>query len=146
MPANSAKGQELSMPQVYDRLGLTAAQQEPWRLFESRVDAYTNTYYRQKPVVPSSEDAVTHQIGRMVDNLQNRLAALEEVESAVKSLYASMTAEQQKTANDILLRVIPSFESAAPSNQPAKESQRKGGKPDGGTRSHRGGGGAGGNL
>jgi hypothetical protein len=129
------------LPQVRDLLLLTAQQQALWHVFESKVDAYTDAYYRQKPVLPGQDDTATHQIGRMVDNLQNRLAALEDVESAAKALYASLAPEQQKTANQMLLLTIPTFaNSGAGLNQPAEDSRRKGGKPEGGTRPHRAGG------
>lgn len=137
---NPAAMREVTLPLLHDRLALTAAQQTLWQVFESKVEAYTETHYRQKPVLPSPEDAAPHQIGRMVDNLQNRLAALEEVEAAAKTLYASLAPEQQKTANQMLLLAIPTLAAVGGGpNQPAEESRRKGGKPEGGMRSHRGG-------
>jgi hypothetical protein len=142
--ANPAGAREVSLPQVHDRLGLTAQQQGVWDSFASRVDAYTSAYYRQKSVAPAPEDAAPHQIGRMVDNLQNRLAALEDVEGAAKTLYASLTPEQQKTANQMLILTIPTFTSSGNGSDPAAaESRRKDGKPDAGKRSHRGGTGGG---
>lgn len=135
-PARPAGNRELTLPQVHERLGLNPAQQELWRWFENRVDAYVSTYYRQRSVLPSPEDAAPHQVGRMVDNLQNRLAALEQVESATKNLYTSLTPEQQKTANQILILTIPNF--APLQHSPAAaEARRKGGKDDGGRRPHR---------
>lgn len=136
---NPAATREVTLPLLHDRLALTTAQQTLWQVFESKVEAYTETHYRQKPVLPSPEDAAPHQIGRMVDNLQNRLAALEEVEAAAKTLYASLAPGQQKTANQMLLLAIPTFAAVAGGpNQPAEEGRRKGGKPEGGMRSHRG--------
>lgn len=141
---NPAATREVNLPLLHDRLALTTAQQTLWQVFESKVEAYTETHYRQKPVLPSPEDAAPHQIGRMVDNLQNRLAALEDVESAAKTLYASLTPAQQKTANQMLLLTIPTFAAAGGGpNQPAEEGRRKGGKPDGGMRPHRAGAAAG---
>ena len=132
---------EVNLSQVSDRLGLSPAQQGLWDSFKDRVDAYTSAYYRQKPVVPSPEDAATHQIGRMVDNLQNRLAALEDVETAAKSLYASLTPLQQKTANEMLILAIPSFTpSSDESSRPSPDARSKDKKPDAGKRSRRGGG------
>jgi hypothetical protein len=107
--ANQSTTREINLPQVLDRLALNAPQQSLWEFFKGKVDAYTSAYYRQKPIVPSVEDAAPRQIGRMVDNLQNRLAALEEVESAAKNLYTSLTPEQQRTANELLILTIPTF-------------------------------------
>lgn len=140
MPArpNSPGTREVTLPQVRDLLLLTAQQQALWGVFENKVDAYSSTYYRQKPTLPSPEYSAPHQIGRMVDNLQNRLAALEDVESAAKTLYASLTPAQQKTANQMLLLTIPTFApSGSGPNQPADEARRRGGKPEGSMRPHR---------
>lgn len=135
-PARPAGIRELTLPQIHERLSLNPAQQELWHWFENRVDAYISTYYRQKSVLPSPEDPATHQVGRMVDNLQNRLAALEQVESATKTLYASLTPEQQKTANQLLILTIPNF-APLQLSPAAAEVRRKSGKGDGGRRPHR---------
>lgn len=139
MPSPSAI-HEVTFPQMSDRLGLSATQQNLWDVFRSSVDAYSGTYYRQKPIVPSPEDAATHQIGRMVVNLQNRLAALEDVESAAKNLYASLTPQQQNTANELLILTIPTFSPANDeSARSAEDGRRKEGKSDSGKHSRRGG-------
>lgn len=129
---------EVTFPQVSDRLGLSASQQSLWDVFKNSVNAYSGTYYRQRPILPSPEDAATHQIGRMVDNLQNRLAALEDVETAAKNLYASLTPQQQKTANELLVLTIPTFSSSNGESVHSTEVGRPG-KTDSGKRSRRGG-------
>jgi hypothetical protein len=139
-----SKSPEGSLAQFHDRLALTVQQQGFWSAFENKVDAYASAYYRQKPVVPAPEDSAPHQVGRMVDNLQNRLAALEELESAAKALYTSLIPEQQLIANQMLISTIPTFSSAGiGSTLPAEDAHRKENKPDSGKRSHRGGAGAG---
>jgi hypothetical protein len=139
-----SKSPESSLAQLHDRLALTVQQQGFWSAYEGKVDAYVSAYYRQKPVVPAPEDTAPHQIGRLVDNLQNRLAALEELESAAKVLYASLIPVQQKIANQLLISTIPSFTSTdIGSNLPGEDAHRKENKPDSGKRSHRGGAGAG---
>ena len=131
---------ELSLTEVFDRLGLNPQQRDLWDVFNNKVDAYTGVYYRQKPTTPSPEDPAPHQIGRMVDNLQNRLAALEDVEAAAKGLYASLTLQQQKTANEMLILAIPAFTTtSSESGRSSAESRRKEGKPDEVKRSRRGG-------
>jgi len=137
---NSSAIHEVNLLQVSDRLGLSASQQNLWEVFKSRVDAYSGTYYRQKPIVPSPEDAATRQIGRMVDNLQNRLAALEDIEIAAKNLYASLTPTQQKTANELLILTIPRFSaSSGESVYSTEDGGRKEGKSGMGKHSRRGG-------
>jgi hypothetical protein len=134
------------LEQVRDRLALTPEQQALWHAYESKVDAYTGLHYREKPAVPSQEEAAPRQIGRLVDNLQNRLAALEEVENAAKTLYANLSPEQQKTANQMLLSTVPTFASNSSYRQPREEGKAKGGRSEGGTRMRRGGGIGGGNF
>jgi hypothetical protein len=137
---------EVSTPQVLDRLMLSASQQSLWDVYKGKVDAYTAAYYRQKPVLPSPEEAATHQVARMVDNLQNRLAALEDVEEAAKSLYASLTAVQQKTANEMLILTVPTFSPSNSESVRSVDERRKDNKFDGGRHSPRGGAGTAGPL
>jgi len=111
--AAPSAAREVSLADVADRLDLNPVQQNLWDVFKSKVDAYTAGYYRQKPIVPSPEDAATRQIERLVDQLQNRLAALEDVEMAAKHLYPSLTPAQQKIANEWLVLAIPTFSSSS---------------------------------
>lgn len=114
-----------TLAQLRDKLALTAAQQPLWRAYEGKVDAYTGQHYREKPVMPSPTEAAPLQVGRLVQNLQNRLAALEDIEQAAKQLYASLDAEQQKTANQLLLSTVPTFSTPARAGGPA-DSRRSG--------------------
>jgi hypothetical protein len=139
-----SRSPEGSLAQFHDRLALTVQQQGFWSAYESKVEAYTSAYYRQKPVVPAPEDSAPHQVGRMVDNLQNRLAALEEVEIAAKDLYAILIPDQQKIANQLLISTIPTFTSADfGSTLPGEDTHRRDGRTESGKRSHQGGAGGG---
>ena len=141
-PPAVAQHYDSTLEQLRDRLQLTPEQQGLWHAYEGKVDAYTGLYYREKPVLASEGDSATRQVGRLVDKLQNRLAALEDVEGAAKSLYSGLSPEQQKTANQMLLSTIPTFESTTvTSTPPMPEGKRKG---EGGMRSHRSGSGMGG--
>ncbi len=133
---------EVTLEQLRDRLALSPQQAGPWNAYADKVNAYADVFYREKPVLASQESTAVHQVGRLVDNMQNRLAALEEVESAAKTLYASLSPEQQRVANQLLFATIPSFNFSgkdAPDNVRAKgpkpESaahQRRGGSMGGG--------------
>jgi hypothetical protein len=139
-----SKNSEGSLALFHDRLALTVQQQGFWSVFENKVDAYTSGYYRQKPVVPAPEDAAPHQVGRLVDNLQNRLAALEEVELAARALYANLIPDQQKIANQMLISTIPTFTSAdIGSTLPGEDAHRRDRSSESGKRSHQGGAGGG---
>jgi hypothetical protein len=127
------------LTELHGRLALTPQQQTVWAAYENYVAAYNSVYYRQKPVVPSPEDAAPHQISRLVDNLQNRLAALEDVEAGAKALYVGLNPDQQKIANQMLILTIPTFTSPGSgfSDTPAKAHTKE--KSDSGKRTHRGG-------
>lgn len=132
------------LEQMRDRLALTPEQQTLWHAYGGKVDAYTGLHYREKPVTPSQDVAAPRQIGRLVDNLQNRLAALEDIEDAANILYASLSLEQQNIANETLLSTIPTFVSSNSGYSPPKEDgSSKGGRSDGGPRTRRGGTGGG---
>ncbi len=125
---------------VRERLELTPAQQALWHDYEVSIDAYNGLHYREMPVMPTQGEKAPRQIGRLVDNLQNRLAALEDVEQAAKKLYAGLTAPQQLTADQLLLSTVPTFVSSAGSmNAPSGSGSRQNGRSDGGMRSRRGG-------
>jgi hypothetical protein len=82
----SAGKEEMTLEQLRIRLALTPEQLSQWSAYEGKVDGYTQLYYREKPILASQESTVSQQIARVVDRLQNRLAALEEVEGAAKAL------------------------------------------------------------
>ena len=141
MPAAPA-GTISSRAQVGDRLHLTAAQQEDWAQYVARLDAYSKLFYEEKPVAAYASDTAVRQFARLTDALQNRLAALEEIESAAKHLYATLSPTQQSIANQWLVSTVPVFASAAScvptDNRPRDE------KREGAQRIHRGGAGMGG--
>jgi len=131
-----------SRAQVADKLHLTAAQQEDWANYVARLDAYSKLFYEEKPVAAYASDTAVRQFGRLTDALQNRLAALEDIETAARQLYATLTPGQQNLANQWLVSTVPVFASAAScvptDNRPGDE------RRDGGQRSRRGGGSMGG--
>ncbi len=137
---NQGQGYAGALEQVRDRLGLTASQQAIWHAYEMSIDAYNGLHYREMPVVSTQGDKAPRQIGRLVDNLQNRLAALEDIEKASKELYAGLTPAQQLSADQWLLSTVPTFiSSAGYMNAPQNGSSRQNGRSDGGMRSRRGG-------
>ena len=139
-PAISARGTE--PPELLrDRLKITSAQQPLWDHYVSRLDAYTQQFYRERPAQPSEEEPATQQITRLVMNHQNRLAGLEDIEQAAKALYSSLDDNQKKSANLWLLASIPLFIGTSTSTTGSAEH-----RPDvrpGGEMRRRGGGGMG---
>jgi hypothetical protein len=121
-----ASGQlKLTLPELQDRLAMTAQQLPLWAGFEARVDAYVGLYYLEKPVHPSVDIAATQQLIQWLGQQQNRLAALEDVELAAKALYAGLDPAQQQIANQFLLGTLPGFSPLASSLSVAQEPRRK---------------------
>lgn len=125
-----------------DRLNLENEQLDAWTRYTAAIDAYSKLYYSEKPLAAFASESGARQIGRMVDSLQNRLAALEGVEAAARELYALLNPTQKKIADQAMASSIPVFASAGSSFCP-EPSERKG-KPErneGTQRSRRGTGG-----
>ncbi|MDD2880043.1 MAG: hypothetical protein PHQ58_06375 [Rhodoferax sp.] len=136
----SASGQlKLTLPELRDRLAMTAQQQPLWTGFEARVAAYLGLYYREKPVQPGLELAATRQFTQWLGQQQNRLAALEDVDLAAKALYASLDPTQQQLANQFLLGTLPGFAPQASCPGTAQEPRSKSGTDAGRGRGMRGG-------
>lgn len=132
LPGPAAGG---GLSALHSQLGLQATQEAAWQKYDAAVNAYIALHYQERPVLASENDAAPVQIRRLVDLHSNRLAALEEIETAAKMLYTSLTPAQQKVANQNLLASIPVIGGGA-SGGPAMAD--KGIKPEG--RGHRGGG------
>lgn len=132
-PPSAGAGGDLAS--VHEQLALQPTQEAAWQKYEAAVNAYIALHYQERPVLASHDDAAPAQIRRLVDLHSHRLAALEDIESAAKSFYATLTAAQQKQANQTLLASIPVIGGVPPRGSPTAE---KSGKPEG--RGHRGGG------
>jgi hypothetical protein len=132
---------DTNLSQVHDRLKLTDSQQPLWLAYVKRIDDYNKVYYFEKPVSALSGDAAPRQIGRLFDNMQNRLAAFDEVEQTAKALYAALDPGQKQTADQLLLSTIPVFASSTNfSCPPPSESKPKNERDEGNQRKRRGGG------
>jgi hypothetical protein len=95
-----------------DRLQLTPTQQAYWADYIAKIDGYTKVFYQEKPASAFKAEAAPRQIGRMIDKLQNQLAALDEVETSAKALYSILTTAQRQTADEWLLSTVPVFSTA----------------------------------
>lgn len=154
-PGTSATGPQYDTPmdQLRDKLKLRAEQQPYWNAFQNRIDAYVGLYLRQKPPQAFVTELAPRQIGLLVDQLQNRLTALEDIELTFKELYVRLDTTQQTTANQLVMSAIPTFvsgarpsESSSPEGRGARGGRGNGGPPGGGMGGGMGGGGMGGGM
>ncbi len=132
------------MAQLRERLAPSAAQQALWNAFDARVQAYLELVYREKAVSAAQGTSAPRQLAQRVDHARNRLAAMEDVEDAVRGLYASLSPEQQKTADQLLVAALPGLEAAeGDTRMSGEDRRRRPGKGEGGMRQRGGMGGAG---
>lgn len=98
---------ESGIAKLKEQLVLQDAQIPVWTRYVARIDAYSQMFYQERPVASYAEDSGPRQLGRMVDRVQNRLAALEDIESAAKDLYAVLTLEQKSVADKWMVASVP---------------------------------------
>jgi hypothetical protein len=110
-----ALGGEFSahVAEVQQRLKLQKAQQAAWDAYARRVQALMLDQLRGVPRGPDNEDGL-HQINRRVDIVRNRLAAMEDIADAAAQLYALLSPEQRKVADDLLPTTVPALYSGLP--------------------------------
>jgi hypothetical protein len=98
---------------VKQRLKLEPAQQAAWDSYARRAEALMQDQMRGMAPPPEHEDAL-HQINRRVDIVRNRLAAMEDIADAAAQLYSTLSADQRKTADDLLPTTVPTLYSGLP--------------------------------
>jgi hypothetical protein len=122
------------LEQLHQALALTPQQQVFWQAYLDRLDAYTQLHYRTRPAPAAGTETAVRQFARVIDQLQSRLAALEDIEHAVGKLYAALTPEQRKLADQQLYTTLPVFASAGAitlSTLPPSETRKGDGPPEG---------------
>ena len=119
-PDNSARDQrppvqDSSPEQVEDRLGLleedlhlSAGQLTAWQSYADRVKALAADVGRdrERGSLSGGQINVLQQIDRAVDTARNRLTALEDIAAAAKSLYGTLTPQQQSVADPRLVTIV----------------------------------------
>lgn len=94
---------------LLERLQLSAAQLPFWAEYVAQLDAYSKLFYSEKPMAAYGSESAVRQFAHMTYAQQNRLAALEDIESAARRLYAQLSPAQQTVADQMLLASVPQF-------------------------------------
>lgn len=128
---------------LLDQLKPDATQMPLWLRYNTALERYSKTYFEEKPLSAYASETGARQVGRLVDSLQNRLAALEDVETAARALYAALTPAQRKNADQLMLASVPIYVPAGAALCPTESDKKL--RPDqmGQSRSSRHGGGMG---
>ena len=98
---------------VQQRLKLQPAQQAAWNAYVQRVQDLMQDQIRGVAPGPDQEDA-PHRIDRRVDVVRNRLAAMEDIADSARALYAQLSADQRKVADEMLPTTVPALYSGLP--------------------------------
>ena len=93
---------------VKKKLKLTDPQQALWADYEKQVSALFVDLKKAKARVGGS--TAPQQIGQVLGVTQNRYAAMENIFDASKKLYESLSDSQKKTADEMLITTVPSFD------------------------------------
>jgi LTXXQ motif family protein len=90
-------------------LHLTTQQLEPWQAFANKVRAYASDLSRERARTGISEDTSIsglQHIDLITDGARIRLNELEDIRMAANALYATLSADQKKTADARMVTLV----------------------------------------
>jgi hypothetical protein len=114
--------QDNSPEQIEDRLGmleedlqLRADQRAAWQTCEEKIIAYAADIGREQTRRVPGETTLSsiQQIDHTVDIARNRLTALEDIASAAKTLFGTLTVQQKSIIDPRLANIVSSISSPA---------------------------------
>jgi len=98
---------EVTLHEFHEDLKLAATQEPLFERYAEAIRALANDLARVRSrSVSEAKAALTARIDRNVDTMRNRLAAVEDIATAAKALYASFTTEQQTLADPRLATLM----------------------------------------
>jgi hypothetical protein len=114
--------QDNSPEQIEDRLGmleedlqLRPEQRAAWQACEENIIAYAADIGREQTRGSPGDSTLSslQQIEHTVDVARNRLTALEDIASAAKTLYGTLTAQQKSIVDPRLANIVSSISNPA---------------------------------
>ena len=90
------------------KLSITKEQQGLWSDYEKSLITLFGDLKRAKARVGGA--TAVQQIGQVLGVTQNRYAGMEQVYDSAKKLYDGLSDSQKKTADEILITTVPSFD------------------------------------
>jgi hypothetical protein len=98
---------EVTLHEFHEDLKLAATQEPLFERYAEAIRALANDLARERSRSASeAKAALMARIDRNVDTMRNRLAAVEDIAAAAKTLYASLSAEQQTLADPRLATLM----------------------------------------
>lgn len=99
-----------TVEKLYDlrmRLLITTEQAPAWESFYARSVAWATDAANGRRASAVAEQSALQAVQQRLSEAQNRYALMDDLADAVKKLYAQLTPEQQRTADQYLPPVIP---------------------------------------
>lgn len=93
--------------QTAEALALTPTQWPLWDRYQEKIGALMADQMKLESWQP--RQSAPQQIGRRVDTVRNRLAAMEDVQEAASKLYAVLDDKQKRTADQMLVATVPAL-------------------------------------
>jgi DNA-binding transcriptional regulator YbjK len=90
------------------KLNITKEQQALWSDYEKSLITFFSDLKRAKARVGGT--TAVQQVGQVLGVTQNRYAGMEQVYDSAKKLYEGLSDSQKKTADEILITTVPSFD------------------------------------
>lgn len=90
------------------KLKITDEQQVLWASYEKSLITLFSDLKRAKARVGGA--TAVQQVGQVLGVTQNRYAGMEQVYDSAKKLYEGLSDSQKKTADEILITTVPSFD------------------------------------
>lgn len=130
MQENAPVQTEIIMHELYEDLRLTPPQQAAWQSYADKVQALASDLTRERGRARAGAQVgaqlnALQQIDRTLDTARNRLAGLEDIAAAAKTLYDALTPEQKSMADSRLAAIIPDSAADRPVNPPEQAGRRR---------------------
>ncbi len=90
------------------KLNITKEQQGLWSDYEKSLIAFFADLKRAKARMGGT--TAVQQIGQVLGVTQNRYAGMEQIHESARKLYEGLSDSQKKTADEILITTVPSFD------------------------------------
>lgn len=113
-----------------EALQLTPTQWPLWDRYQEKIGALMADQMRLDAY--QEHRSALLQIGRKVDTVRNRLAAMEDIHESAGKLYAALDDKQKQTADQMLITTVPTLYSGLGSNRVTdRKGERASGKRGG---------------
>lgn len=95
---------------LYDlriRLLITPEQSSPWDDFQAKARAWAEEAFRGRTTTAMGEQSALRSMQLRLSEAQNRYALMESLNDSVKKLYATLSPDQQRIADQYLPPILP---------------------------------------